>query len=96
MHARMTSIQFPPSVGGEVAVAARGLVPVLERQRGFAGLDVILSPEEGEGVILAFWETVNDAEAGEGSAAYIGRMSLLSSFLYGPLTPKTYEVAVRT
>ena len=74
----------------------RGLEPVLKRQRGFEGLDVVMSPDAGEGVIISFWETVADAEAGEGTAAYIGQMSRMSSFLSGRLSPKTYEVSVRT
>lgn len=96
MQARVTSIRFPPSVRGEVVSVARGLAPVLERQRGFEGLDVIISPDTGEGIIISFWETVDDAEAGEGTAAYIGQMSRMSSFLSGRLSPKTYEVSVRT
>jgi heme-degrading monooxygenase HmoA len=91
----MTNIQFPPSVGEEVASVARGLEPVLERQRGFKGLDVIMSPDAGEGIIISFWEAVADAEAAEGTSAYIGQMSRMSSFLSGRLTPKTYEVSVR-
>ena len=96
MQARITNIQFPPSVGEEVGSVARGLEPVLKRQRGFEGLDVVMSPDAGEGVIISFWETVADAEAGEGTAAYIGQMSRMSSFLSGRLSPKTYEVIVRT
>jgi heme-degrading monooxygenase HmoA len=96
VHARMTKIQFPASVEEEVARVARGLAPVLERQRGSKGLDVIMSPDAGEGIIITFWETVADAEAGEGTAAYIGQMSRMSSFLSGRLNPQTYEVSVRT
>lgn len=96
MQARMTDIRFPPSVGDEVVGVARGLEPVLKRQRGFKGLDVIVSPNAGEGVIVTFWETAADAEAGEGTAAYIGQMSRMSSFLSGRLNPRTYEVIVRT
>lgn len=96
MHARMTNIQFPPSVGEEVARVARGLEPVLERQQGFKGLDVIMSPDEGEGIIISFWEAVANAEAAEDTPAYIGQMSRMSSFLSGRLNPKTYEVSVRT
>ncbi|MDP9457869.1 MAG: hypothetical protein M3Q60_19340 [Actinomycetota bacterium] len=96
MYARVTNIRFPPSVGEEVVSVARGLSPVLERQQGFKGLDVINSPHAGEGIIISFWETVADAEAGEGTPAYIGQMSRMSSFLSGRLDPKTYEVNVRT
>ncbi len=95
MRARMTKIQFPASVREEVASVARGLEPVLKGQQGFEGLDVIMSPDAGEGIIITFWETLADAEAGEGTAAYIGQMSRMSSFLSGRLNPKTYEVSVR-
>jgi hypothetical protein len=40
------------------------------------------------------WETEDAAKASEAVSAYIGQMSMLSSFLYGPLSPKTYEAAI--
>jgi hypothetical protein len=41
------------------------------------------------------WETEADAEASEVGSSYIGQMSMMSSFLYDPLVPTTYEVSVR-
>lgn len=38
---------------------------------------------------------LTDPGAGEGSPSYIGQMSMMSSFLYEPLVPRTYEVGVR-
>ncbi len=95
MYARVTSIRFSPDTRAEVVGVAEGLTPILRQQRGFNGLQVLTDPSSGEGIIVSLWETVADAEAGEASSSYIGQMSMMSSFLYGQLVPKTYEVDVR-
>ncbi len=95
MYARVTKLRFPPSMKTEVVGVAQGLAPILMRQRGFGGLDVLTDPAAGEGVIVSFWETEADAQASEADASYIGQMSMMSSFLSHPLAPKTYEANVR-
>jgi heme-degrading monooxygenase HmoA len=95
MYARVTNLRFPPAMIKDVVGAAQSLVPVLRKQRGFNGLKVLTDPDAGEGIILSFWETEADAEASQISASYIGQMSMMSSFLYKSLVPKTYEVNVR-
>jgi heme-degrading monooxygenase HmoA len=94
MHARVTKIRFPPNMAAEVVGVARGLAPILNQQRGFSGLQVLTDPSVGEGLIVSFWATEADAEVSETNPSYIGQMSMMSSFLYGPLAPKTYEVNV--
>jgi heme-degrading monooxygenase HmoA len=96
VYARVTNIRFAPEMGAEVSGVARGLGPILERQRGFGGFQVLTDPKEGEGIIVSFWETRADAEASEAGDSYTGQMSMMSSYLYEPLVPKTYEVDVRT
>ncbi len=95
MHARVTNLRFPPAMRTEVVRVAQGLVPVLVRQQGFRGLNVLTDPEIGEGIIISFWESEADAQASESSASYIGQMSMLSSFLHAPLTPKIYEAHIQ-
>jgi heme-degrading monooxygenase HmoA len=95
MYARVTNIRFPPGMKAEVVGVAQGLVPILKKQRGFNGLQVLTDPSAGEGIIVYLWETETDAEASEAGSLYIGQMSMMSSFLYKPLVPKTYEVSVR-
>ncbi len=95
MYAKVTNIKFPPGIRTEVVRVAQGLAPVLRDQRGFEGLQVLTDPNEGEGIIVSLWETEADAEASQSSSSYIGQMSMMSSFLYEPLVPKTYEVSVR-
>jgi len=96
MYARVTDIRFAPEMKAEVTSVARGLPPILRRQRGFEGLQVLTDPDTGEGIIVSFWGTQADAEASEAGSSYIGQMSMMSSFLHEPLVPKTYEVSVRT
>jgi heme-degrading monooxygenase HmoA len=96
VYARVTNIRFPPAIRAEVSGVARGLEPILERQRGFEGFQVLTDPEAGEGIIVTFWGTEADAEASETGDAYTGQMSMMSSYLYEPLSPQTYKVSVRT
>jgi heme-degrading monooxygenase HmoA len=96
MYARVTNIRFPPEMRAEVTRVARGLGPILKRQRGFEGFQVLTDPDTCEGIIVSFWGTQADAEASEAGSSYIGQMSMMSSFLHEPLVPKTYEVSVRT
>ena len=95
MYARVTKIRFTPEMKAEVSSVAQGLAPILRRQRGFEGLKVLTDPNSGEGIIVSFWDTEADAEASEATSSYIGRMSMMSSFLHEPLVPKTYEVGVK-
>ncbi len=95
MYARKTDIRFPPSLRADVAGVVRGLAPIMKAGRGYQGLDVLTDPEAGAGMIVSFWETEADARASEESPSYIAQMSMMSSFLYEALVPKTYEVEVR-
>ncbi len=96
MYARVTNIRFSPTMSAEVVRVARGFAPILKEQRGFNGLNVLTDPSAGEGIIVSMWETEAAAEASEANSAYIGQLSMLSSFLYERLAPKTYEVSVRS
>jgi len=96
MYARVTNIRFPPEMKAEVSSVVQGLAPILRRQRGFEGLQVLTDPSTGEGIIVTLWETEADAEASEATSSYIGQMSMMSSFLHEPLVPRTYEVSVKT
>jgi heme-degrading monooxygenase HmoA len=95
VYARVANIRFPPDVRNEVIRVGSGLAPILRSQRGFKGLQVLTDPEAGEGMIVSLWETEADAEASEATPSYVGQMSMMSSFLYEPLAPETYEVNVR-
>ena len=95
MYARITNIRFSPTMSAEVVRVARGFAPILKGQRGFNGLNVLTDPSAGEGMIVSMWETEADAQASEANSSYIGQMSMMSSFLYERLTPRTYEVSVR-
>jgi heme-degrading monooxygenase HmoA len=95
VYARVTNINFPPAVGTEVVRVAQGLTPILKKQRGFDGLQVLTDPDPGEGIIISLWETEDAAKTSEAGSSYIGQMSMMSSFLYEPLVPRTYEVSVR-
>jgi heme-degrading monooxygenase HmoA len=95
VYAKVTNTKFPLEMRAKVVRVAQGLVPILRDQQGFEGLQVLTDPNEGEGIIVSLWKTETDAEASESSSSYIEQMSMMSSFLYEPLAPKTYEVNVR-
>ena len=88
MYARVANIQFPPEMRAEVVRVARGLTPVLRKQRGFNGLQLLTDPNAGEGVIITLWETEDAAKASEASSSYIGQMSMMSSFLVRAAGPE--------
>ena len=94
MYAKVTNIKFPPAVTTDVVRVAQGLASVLKNQRGFESFQLLTDPNGGEGIIVSLWDTEADAEASEAGSSYIGQMSMMSSFLYEPLAPKTYEVNV--
>jgi heme-degrading monooxygenase HmoA len=95
VYARVTNIRFPPGMRAEVVRVAGGLTPVLREQRGFNGLQLLTDPSAGEGILISLWETEEAAKASEAGSSYIGQMSMMSSFLYGSLTPKTYELDIK-
>jgi heme-degrading monooxygenase HmoA len=95
VYARVTNIRFPLGMRAEVVRVAGGLTPVLREQRGFNGLQLLTDPSAGEGILISLWETEEAAKASEAGSSYIGQMSMMSSFLYGSLTPKTYELDIR-
>lgn len=95
MYARVANIRFPPDMRDEVIHVGSGLTTILRSQRGFKGLQVLTNPGAGEGIIVSLWETEADAEVSEARPSYVGQMSMMSSFLYEPLAPETYEVSVR-
>jgi heme-degrading monooxygenase HmoA len=95
MYAKVTNLRFPPGMRREVVGVAQGLAPVLRKQRGFNGFQALTNPEAGEVILVSWWETEADAKVSEASSSYIGQMSMMSSFLYEPLAPKTYEISVR-
>ncbi len=95
MYARVVNLRFPSEMRDEVVRFGRGLAPVLRERRGFEGLQLLTDSEAGEGIIVSFWATEEAAKTSEVDPSYIGQMSLMSSFLYGPLSSQTYEVGIR-
>jgi len=95
MYARVTNIRFAPTMSAEVVRAAHGFLPILKERQGFEGLQVLTDAEAGEGIIVSTWQTETDAQESEANASYINQLSMLSSFLYEHLLPRTYAVSVR-
>ena len=95
MYAIVMNIRFSPAMSAEVVRVAQGFLPILKERRGFEGLQVLTNAEAGEGIIVSIWQTKSDAQESEASASYINQLSMLSSFLYEHLVPRTYKVSVR-
>ena len=95
MYAVVMNIRFSPAMSTEVVRVAQGFLPILRKRRGFEGLQVLTDAEAGEGLIVSIWQTESDAQESEANASYINQLSMLSSFLYEPLVPRTYTVSVR-
>ena len=95
MYAVVMNIRFSPAMSAEVVRVAQGFLPILRKRRGFEGLQVLTDAQAGEGIIVSIWQTKSDAQESEANASYINQLSMLSSFLYEPLVPRTYTVSVR-
>jgi hypothetical protein len=66
MIARVTTADIDTvrvSVDGAVEVFRESVLPALHTQAGYEGSYVLLSPE-GKALVLTFWATAQDADAG--------------------------------
>ena len=94
MFARVTSFEIDTlriSVA-EALERFQGLVmPELQKQPGFAGIQVLTTPE-GRGLLLSFWDTESSAELGVESGYYMEQVSKFVMFTKQPPGREHYEV----
>jgi hypothetical protein len=69
------------------------VLPRLADQPGFLGVYALSTPE-GRGLLLTFWETAAQADAGADNGWYAGVLSEFVTFFRAPPGRETYEVRV--
>jgi heme-degrading monooxygenase HmoA len=98
MVARATMAEIDPvrmSVDEAVELFRESVIPALHEQPGYEGVYVLLSPE-GQALVLTFWETEDDADAGlAGSRSFYSEQVEKFMTLYRAAPGReTYRVVV--
>jgi heme-degrading monooxygenase HmoA len=83
------------SVEEAVEVFRQSVVPALHEQPGYEGSYVLLS-DEGKALVLTFWTTVEDADAGMAGARsfYSEQVAKFATIYRAPPGRESYEVVL--
>ncbi|HKO75368.1 MAG TPA: hypothetical protein VJU01_08650 [Gaiellaceae bacterium] len=83
------------SVEEAVAVFRESVLPALHEQPGYEGSYVLLSPE-GKALVLTFWATVEEADAGLAGARsfYAEQVAKFATIYRSPPGRDTYDVVL--
>jgi heme-degrading monooxygenase HmoA len=98
MIARVTTADIDAvrmSIDDAVAVFRESVLPALREQPGYEGSYVLLSPE-GKALVLTFWESEEDADAGLAGARsfYAEQVAKFATIYRSPPGRDAYEVVV--
>jgi hypothetical protein len=67
------------------------VLPEIRKQPGFKGLQV-LTTEEGNGMLLSFWDTEAEAQAGIESGYYMDQIAKFVMFMKQPPGREHYQL----
>ena len=83
------------SVEDAVDVFRDSVLPALHEQPGYEGSYVLLSPE-GKALVLTFWRTVEEADAGTGGARsfYGDQVAKFATIYRSPPGRESYDVVL--
>jgi len=83
------------SVENAVDVFRESVLPALHEQPGYEGSYVLLSPE-GKALVLTFWATVEDADAGIAGARsfYSEQVAKFATIYRSPPGRESYDVVL--
>ena len=83
------------SVEDAVEVFRESVLPALNEQEGYEGSYVLLSPE-GKALVLTFWASVEDADAGIAGARsfYAEQVAKFATIYRSPPGRDTYDVVL--
>ena len=98
MIARVTTADIDTvriSVEDAVEVFRESVLPALHEQPGYEGSYVLLSPE-GKALVLTFWATVEEADAGLAGARsfYAEQVAKFATIYRSPPGRDTYDVVL--
>ena len=69
------------------------VLPALHDQEGYGGCYVLTAPD-GKSLVLTFWDTEEDADAGLASGFYSEQLAKFVTTFRAPPGRETYEVAL--
>jgi heme-degrading monooxygenase HmoA len=96
VHAGVVSVQFKPDkVEEAVRIYQDSVVSELRQTRGFEGGYGLTNAETGKGYIISLWESREDAEGFESSAAFREQAAKFEDILDGPPSREVCEVNIQ-
>ncbi len=90
MHVRFTEIKLRPGVMDDAVEHGRDMAPKLRRYKGFKQLSFVKTGDD-TAIVLAFFETKEDADAAAADLQYFGQMG---DMLLAPPERRSYEVPI--
>ena len=96
MHARHVAYALKPNRRADFVKAFENdIVPLLQRQNGFADLITFFSPDGKSCIAISLWERKENAEA-FGREVFPKALTSLTGLFEGTPEVRNYEVAVST
>jgi heme-degrading monooxygenase HmoA len=96
MYARTTLLEIDTlrvGMADAVAMFELEILPALRAQPGYQGVYVLTTPE-GKGLLISFWDTVEQADAGQGAGFYAETLERYVTLFKAPPGRDHYEVAM--
>lgn len=96
MYARTTLLEIDTlrvSVDDALARFNEAVLPALREQPGFSGVYVLTTPE-GRAMLISFWDSAEQAEAGSDARWYSGTLEQFMTLFRAPPGSERYEVRV--
>lgn len=97
MFVRLTTVPMKPGTVDEATAIVRdSIIPAAKEQPGFAGANLLASPDGTKAIMVTLWATEADMNAGEASDYYKAQVGKAAHTFAGPPTLEHFEVKVST
>lgn len=96
MYSRVTQLEIDTvrsDIDAALALFREHVLPPLREQEGFEGVLVLATPD-GKGILISFWETEEEADAGVGSGSYAEAIQQNMTLFRSPPGRERYEVVL--
>lgn len=98
MYVRMLRVQVPSEkIDQFIQIWRDQMLPFAQAQQGWKSAQLLVNREEGQTMIIGYWETEADARAtGDMGGAHVGKQRAMASELLGAppeIAMEYYEVA---
>ena len=96
MYARVTQLEIDTmraTVPAAVVLFEREVLPELQAQDGYLGVYVLATPE-GQATLVSFWDTEEQADAGDRPGFYVEALQRYVTLFAAPPGRERYEVVL--